>query len=223
MAGMQRTEVSAPCWDVADATDGDGVLITVRRSKSPAPSGRCGRPRARNGAIGWRCCRRRWWGCGLPRRLRPPASERRVPGHSGRVGLASELTSRGASTTDVMLAGNWKTSRMVALQHLCAADLATRRRFATDLTHRPGPLRPPRGCGRSRAGPHRRLRRAACSTGRRGGGLTGTVDGRRGRSGPQTSPPAIGREVTIEPHRHGKGRRRTRDRQEPRSDSERSC
>ena len=28
--------------------------------------------------------------------------------HSGRVGLASELTSRGASTTDVMLAGNWK-------------------------------------------------------------------------------------------------------------------
>ena len=28
--------------------------------------------------------------------------------------LASQLTSRGASTTDVMLAGNWKTSRMVA-------------------------------------------------------------------------------------------------------------
>ena len=37
-----------------------------------------------------------------------------VTAHSGRVGLASELTSRGASTTDVMLAGNWKTSRMVA-------------------------------------------------------------------------------------------------------------
>ena len=40
--------------------------------------------------------------------------ESRVTAHSGRVGLASELTSRGASTTDVMLAGNWKTSRMVA-------------------------------------------------------------------------------------------------------------
>ena len=40
--------------------------------------------------------------------------ERRVTAHSGRVGLASELTSRGASTTAVMLAGNWKTSRMVA-------------------------------------------------------------------------------------------------------------
>ena len=33
---------------------------------------------------------------------------RAVTAHSGRVGLASELTSRGASTTDVMLAGNWK-------------------------------------------------------------------------------------------------------------------
>ena len=28
--------------------------------------------------------------------------------------LASELTARGASTTDVMLAGAWKTARMVA-------------------------------------------------------------------------------------------------------------
>ena len=41
--------------------------------------------------------------------------EARVTAHSGRVGLASELTARGASTTEVMLAGNWKTARMVAL------------------------------------------------------------------------------------------------------------
>ena len=34
-----------------------------------------------------------------------PGVESRVTAHSGRVGLASELTSRGASTTDVMLAG----------------------------------------------------------------------------------------------------------------------
>ena len=40
--------------------------------------------------------------------------EARVTAHSGRVGLASELTARGASTTEVMLAGNWKTARMVA-------------------------------------------------------------------------------------------------------------
>ena len=35
--------------------------------------------------------------------------ELRVTAHSGRVGLASELTSRGASTTDVMLAGYRRT------------------------------------------------------------------------------------------------------------------
>ena len=44
----------------------------------------------------------------------PAGIEARVTAHSGRVGLASELTARGASTTEVMLAGNWKTARMVA-------------------------------------------------------------------------------------------------------------
>ena len=55
-----------------------------------------------------------------------PGRRRRagVTAHSGRVGLASELTSRGASTTDVMLAGNWKTSRMVA--HYSAGATAER-------------------------------------------------------------------------------------------------
>ena len=37
-----------------------------------------------------------------------------ITAHSGRVGLASELTAAGASTTETMLAGGWKTSRMVA-------------------------------------------------------------------------------------------------------------
>ena len=50
--------------------------------------------------------------------------ERRVTAHSGRVGLASELTSLGASTTAVMLAGNWKSSRMVA--HYSAGATAER-------------------------------------------------------------------------------------------------
>ena len=61
MAGMRRSEVSALRWaDVADAADGDGILVTVRRSKtnpegetkdvrlsraaSRARSGRCARP-----------------------------------------------------------------------------------------------------------------------------------------------------------------------------------
>ena len=47
-----------------------------------------------------------------------------MPVHSGRVGLASELTARGASTTEVMLAGNWKTARMVA--HYAAGATAER-------------------------------------------------------------------------------------------------
>ena len=42
--------------------------------------------------------------------------------HSGRVGLASELTARGASTTETMLAGGWKTARMVA--HYSAGAVA---------------------------------------------------------------------------------------------------
>ena len=67
--------------------------------------------------------RRRWWGCGSRRQPGPPASSG-VTAHSGRVGLASELTSRRASTTDVMLAGNWKTSRMVV--HYWAGATAER-------------------------------------------------------------------------------------------------
>ena len=55
---------------------------------------------------------------------RAAGPERSVTAHSGRVGLASELTSRGALTTDVMLAGNWKTSRMVA--HYSARATAER-------------------------------------------------------------------------------------------------
>ena len=35
MAGMRRSEVSALRWaDIVDATDGDGMLVTVRRSKT---------------------------------------------------------------------------------------------------------------------------------------------------------------------------------------------
>ena len=50
--------------------------------------------------------------------------EARLTAHSGRVGLASELTARGASAHDVMRAGNWKTVRMVA--HYSAGASAER-------------------------------------------------------------------------------------------------
>jgi len=40
----------------------------------------------------------------------------KLTAHSGRVGLASELTARGASTTETMLAGNWKTAPRVSFR-----------------------------------------------------------------------------------------------------------
>ena len=141
MAGMRRSEVSALRWsDVVDATDGDGVLVRVRTSKtnqegevndvrfvkdgvaralrmlrvatSPEPADRVVPLSAQ--MIGLR----------FTAAAQTAGVERRVTAHSGRVGLASELTSRGASTTDVMLAGNWKTSRMVA--HYSAGATAER-------------------------------------------------------------------------------------------------
>ena len=131
MAGMRRSEVSALLWgDVAASAAGDGVLVTVRRGKTN-PEGETRDVRFVKGDV-----------AGALRALRAAASpgpedrvvplspqmvglrfqaaarasgvEARVTAHSARVGLASELTRRGASTTDVMLAGNWKTSRMVA-------------------------------------------------------------------------------------------------------------
>ena len=141
MAGMRRSEVSALRWsDAVDATDGDGVLVRVRISKtnqegevndvrfvkdgvarairtlraatSPEPADRVVPLSAQ--MIGLR----------FTAAAQAVGVERRVTAHSGRVGLASELTSRGASTTDVMLAGNWKTSRMVA--HYSAGATAER-------------------------------------------------------------------------------------------------
>ena len=129
MAGMRRTEVAALRWaDVANA--GDGVLVTVSRSKtnqdgetndvlylkggaaravrtlraarSPEPGDRVMPPSAQ--MIGLR----------FTAAAESAGDEHSVTAHSGRVGLTSELTSRGASTTDVVLAGNWKTSRVIA-------------------------------------------------------------------------------------------------------------
>ena len=91
-----------------------------RRARGPHAA-RCHESGA--GRSGCRC-RRRWWGCGSRPRFAAAGVERRTTAHSGRVGLASELTSRGASTPDVMLAGNWKTSRMVA--HYSAGATAAR-------------------------------------------------------------------------------------------------
>ena len=141
MAGMRRSEVSALRWaDVADAADGDGILVTVRRSKTNQ-EGDVNDVRFVKGGVARAIRTLRAATSPEPADRVVPLSpqmvglrftaaavaagvEHRVTAHSGRVGLASELTSRGASTTDVMLAGNWKTSRMVA--HYSAGATAAR-------------------------------------------------------------------------------------------------
>ena len=142
MGGLRRSEVAAVRWaDVTDASDGDGVLLTVRTSKTNQEGDAADVRYLKNGgAKAIRTVRAdrpdaaptdRVVGLSplqIQRRFTAAASaagiEARVTAHSGRVGLASELTARGASTTEVMLAGNWKTARMVA--HYSAGATAER-------------------------------------------------------------------------------------------------
>ena len=140
MGGLRRSEVAALRWaDVTDATDGDGVLVTVRTSKTNQEGDAADVRYLKNGAAN--AIRTLRAAAAAPtdrviglsplqiqRRFtaaaRAAGIEARVTAHSGRVGLASELTARGASTTEVMLAGNWKTARMVA--HYSAGATAER-------------------------------------------------------------------------------------------------
>ena len=140
MGGLRRSEVSALEWrDVSDARDGDGVLLTVRTSKTNHEGDAADVRYLKNGAAkAIRTLRAadaaptdRVIGLSpvqIQRRFtaaaRAAGIAARVTAHSGRVGLASELTARGASTTEVMLAGNWKTARMVA--HYSAGATAER-------------------------------------------------------------------------------------------------
>ena len=136
---LRRSEAAALKWaDIADATDGGGVRITVRTSKTNQAGERNDVRYLKNGsAAAVRALRDRRTvqasgmrpaddapvldglnGQSVGRRLTAAAQAAgivgRITGHSGRVGLASELTMRGASTTETMLAGGWKTARMVA-------------------------------------------------------------------------------------------------------------
>ena len=140
MAGMRRSEVSALRWaDVAEVAAGDGMLVTVRRGKTNPEGGTTDVRFVKGGVARAIRTLRAAASSGPEDRVGPlspkmvglrfqpagrAAGVEHVTAHSGRVGLASELASRGASTTDVMLAGNWKTSRMVA--HYSAGATAER-------------------------------------------------------------------------------------------------
>ena len=137
---LRRSEVAALQWrDVTEATTPGAILVTVRRSKTDQEGAAADVRYLKNGAADAVLALRpedadpgaRVFGLtprSICRRFTAAAAaagiEARLTAHSGRVGLASELTARGASTTEVMLAGAWKTARMVA--HYSAGASAER-------------------------------------------------------------------------------------------------
>ena len=142
--GLRRCEAAALTWaDIEDAADGEGVLIQVRASKSNQDGAAADTRYVKGGfAAALRRLRVERGPAGvladmpmfalgdqqIGRRFTATAKAAgisgRITAHSGRVGLASELTRRGASITETMLAGGWKTARMVA--HYSAGATAER-------------------------------------------------------------------------------------------------
>ena len=129
-AGLGRSEIAALAWaDVQPATIPGAVLIHVRASKTDPAGDRTDIRMAKNGTAGAGDAEPVF---GLTagqinRRIQAAAAAAGIGGisaHSFRVGLASELTARGASTTETMLAGGWSTARMVA--HYSAGAKAER-------------------------------------------------------------------------------------------------
>ena len=140
-AGLRRSEAADLRWgDVEPAASIPGALtIRVRTSKTNRDGEATDVRLAKNGAAAALTALRPanaapealvfrgLNGQSIGRRFAAAANAAGVEGvtaHSGRVGLASELTAAGASTTETMLAGGWKTARMVA--HYSAGASAER-------------------------------------------------------------------------------------------------
>ena len=139
--GLRRSEAATLEWrDITPAATEDAMLVTVRRSKTDQEGTATDVRYLKDGAAAAVLALRptevgptaRVFGGLTPRSLgrrfaaaaKAAGIDARLTAHSGRVGLASELTARGASTTDVMRAGAWKTARMVA--HYAAGARAER-------------------------------------------------------------------------------------------------
>lgn len=139
--GLRRSEAAALTWrDVELASDGTGVRVRIGRSKTDqegtATDVRYLKEGAARAVLELRPASPDTDGpvlgglngASIARRFAAAARAAgvagRVTGHSGRVGLASELTRRGASATETMLAGGWKTARMVT--HYSAGATAER-------------------------------------------------------------------------------------------------
>ena len=135
-AGLRRSEIAALAWaDVGPAAIPGAVLIHVRASKTDPAGDRTDIRMAKNGTVAaLDAIRNGADDSASVFGLTPGQINRRIQAaaagiggisaHSCRVGLASELTARGASTTETMLAGGWATARMVA--HYSAGAKAER-------------------------------------------------------------------------------------------------
>ena len=136
--GLRRSEAAAlEGRDVKPGTEPGTMLITVRRSKTNQDGAASDIRLTKNGTAAALAAIRGAddapvFGGLSPQSInnrvqalaRHAGLDARITAHSARIGLASELTARGASTTEVMLAGNWRTARMVA--HYSAGATAER-------------------------------------------------------------------------------------------------
>ena len=108
-AALRRSEAAALEWrDIEPATDLPGAFRIRVRAKKTDQAGEETDIRIVKNAVADALA----------------AGIEGVTAHSGRIAHASELTARGASTTEVMLSGGWKTARMVA--HYAAGVKAER-------------------------------------------------------------------------------------------------
>ena len=137
-AGLRRSEIADLTWaDMQPSAIPGAVLIHVRSSKTDQAGDKTDMRMAKNGTAAALEAIRNGAAETAPvfgltpgqinRRLQNAAKAAGIDGisaHSFRIGLASELTARGASTTETMLAGGWSTARMVA--HYSAGAKAER-------------------------------------------------------------------------------------------------
>ena len=136
---LRRSEVAALRWADVDLSAGEDVVVTRRHAKTNAVGER---PDGRRLVGGCAAAVRRLQAATTPEPADPVIGlsgdqinkrfaaacaaaglEGRRTSHGGRVGLAVELTARGASTHVIQLAGGWKTPSMVVRY---AATVATR-------------------------------------------------------------------------------------------------
>ena len=136
---LRRSEVASLHWADVDFRDGNDVVVTVRRSKTDPTGGRADvrrlvgscvaavrslhaavSPEPGDSVVGLSVDQ-------INRRFAAACAaaglEGRRTSHGGRVGLAVELTARGASTHAIQIAGGWKGPAMVVRY---AASISTR-------------------------------------------------------------------------------------------------